>query len=43
MDGAVDVLFEAADIPALRLRLRDADAAVRLTVASTLLKLARSS
>jgi HEAT repeat protein len=42
IDGAVDILSDAADIPALRQRLRDPDASVRLTVASTLLKLARS-
>src|SRR5262249_34384856 len=44
IDAAVDVLTDAAaDIPALRQRLRDAEASVRLAVASTLLKLARSS
>jgi len=41
LDAAVDMSREAADIPTLRHRLRDADASVRLAVASTLLKLAR--
>lgn len=42
ISDAIDTQPETADIAALRARLRDGDAAVRLTVASALLKLARS-
>jgi HEAT repeat protein len=43
LEAVADTHPAAIDLPALRKRLRDRDAHVRLPVASALLKLARSS